>query len=119
MPYYVLYKSRYIEFYCTVETRASDNFSRLTKHIRRFSLKTLRLLPLQHVQQGLQATQAQRGVREASLFNQLKHPTQANADDLHMIIQTESHEHIHCFIFFFRSHKKDVYVKEFLLLKKQ
>lgn len=41
----------------------------LTQHIRRLGLKALGLLTLQHVQQGLQAAQAQRGVREPRLFD--------------------------------------------------
>jgi len=62
----------------------------LTQHIRRLGLKALGLLTLQHVQQGLQAAQAQRGVREPRLFDQLKHPAQADADDLH------THTHTRC-----------------------
>lgn len=62
----------------------------LTKHIRRLSLKALWLLSLQHVQQSLQATQAQWGVREPSLFNQLEYPTQANANNLHAHTQTHT-----------------------------
>lgn len=63
----------------------------LTQHVRRLHLKALRLLSLQHVQQGLKAAQAQRGVREAGLLYQLKHPAQADADDLHTHTHKKKH----------------------------
>lgn len=65
------------------------NMVGLTQHVGRLHLKALRLLSLQHVQQGLKAAQAQRGVREAGLLYQLKHPAQADADDLHTHTHTK------------------------------
>lgn len=53
-----------------------------TQYIRWLCLETLWLLSLQHVQQSLQATQAQQRVREPCLFYQLENPTEADANDL-------------------------------------
>lgn len=54
----------------------------LTQYIRRFSLEALWLLSLQHMQQGLKAAQTQGRVGEPRLLDQLKHPTQTDANDL-------------------------------------
>ena len=54
----------------------------LTQYVGGLCLEALRLLALQHVQQGLQAAQAQRGVGETSLLDQLEDATQPDADDL-------------------------------------